>query len=383
MGEFNVLSSAQSFDSLFIRRSELYSQYVISNAYVWGLNTSGPLGLGDTADRSSPVYLGTNSWRTGSVAHGSNDACAFVRQDGTLWAWGINSFAQLGIGNTVSKSSPVQVGSLTNWKQVTLSTYALAIKADGTLWAWGRNSEGQLGIGNTLARSSPVQVGLLANWKQVSASGVNLTAAVKTDGTLWAWGDNTSGSLGLGDTVGRSSPVQVGLLTNWKQVTVTGSSTTSGVVALKTDGTLWAWGDNTSGRLGLGDTAHRSSPVQVGSLADWTQGLAGNNHVLAVKTDGTLWSWGLNSSGQLGLSDVTNRSSPVRVGALTTWAEVGAGINHTLAVKTDGTLWAWGFNGSGQLGLGDTASRSSPVQVGSQGNWRKVIVGGNTSMVIR
>lgn len=297
-----------------------------------------------------------------------------------LWTWGANGQGQLGVSSTLAKSSPVQVGSLTNWKQLTIGTagtHTAAVKTDGTLWAWGSNTSGQLGLGDLTARSSPVQVGLQTNWAKVVAMGGNfdLTAAVKTDGTLWTWGDNPNGQLGLGDTAHRSSPVQVGALTTWSSVSLANSF----ALALKSDGTLWSWGNNTYGQLGLGDAAQRSSPVQVGALTDWKQVANGGlteTFSASVKTDGSLWTWGTNTYGQLGLGDTTSRSSPVRVGALTDWKQVAVGAALALAVKTDGTLWAWGYNLDGRLGLGDTAHRSSPVQVGALTNWKSIHVSG-------
>jgi alpha-tubulin suppressor-like RCC1 family protein len=141
-------------------------------------------------------------------------------------------------------------------------------------------------------------------------------------------------------------------------------------MAIKNDGTLWAWGSNNDGRLGLNNTTSNSSPVQVGSLNNWAHVMPGSGSFsLAIKTDGTLWSWGLNGSGQLGLGDTTNRSSPVQVGSLTDWAYAGVTSAGSFALKTDGTIWAWGTNSSGQLGLGDTTNRSSPVQIGSINTW--------------
>ena len=302
-----------------------------------------------------------------------------------LWSWGVNTEGRLGLGDVTNRSSPVQVGALTDWSSISGGNIlATAIKTDGTLWSWGSASYGKLGQGNTTARSSPVQVGALTTWSVVSVSSHSL--AVKTDGTLWSWGHNSHGQLGLGDVTGRSSPVQVGALTTWSSVVAAVGSS----FAVKTDGTLWSWGRNNSTGLGLGDATNRSSPVQVGALTSWSSkidasgvmGLYGfgpaNVHVLAVKTDGTLWSWGQNSSGELGLGNVTSRSSPVQVGALTTWNVCACGTVTTYgqgfssAIKTDGTLWSWGHNPSGQLGLGDATNRSSPVQVGALTTWISV-----------
>ncbi len=241
------------------------------------------------------------------------------------------------------------------------------------LWSWGGNEHGQLGLGNTVDRSSPLQVGALTNWKQVDAGSrsplfnINASGGVKSDGTLWTWGYNNQGQLGLGNTLRRSSPVQVGSLTNWRQVSSAGDA----MLSVKVDGTLWAWGTNGSGKLGLGNTTTRSSPVQVGTLTNWKQVSINSDITACIKTDGTLWTWGSNGSGQLGQSNTISRSSPVQVGSLTNWKQVSCGQNHMLCVKTDNTLWAWGVNSTGQLGLGDTVDRSSPVQVGTLTNWKQ------------
>lgn len=344
--------------------------------WTWGRNSSGGLGLGDVLARSSPVQVGSAvDW---SVL-GAGDYHSILRKtDGTLWAWGGNANGELGLGTVVSRSSPVQVGALTTWSFCSASNTSLGILSDGTLWAWGPNASGQLGLGNVVARSSPVQVGALTTWKKAYVGG-NRAFAIKTDGTLWAWGANLSGGLGLGDVIGRSSPVQVGALTTWYRITGRSQSST---LAVKTDGTLWGWGANLNGQLGLGDALNRSSPVQIGAATDWkyiscvgAAGSAQGSFSLAIKTGGTLWSWGMNSNGELGLGDVVSRSSPVQVGALTNWARVNGGFKHAIALRSDGTAWVWGANASGQLGLANVADRSSPVQVGAATTWSMVDAG--------
>ena len=139
-----------------------------------------------------------------------------------LYAWGLNNNGQLGQNNVISRSSPVQVGALTNWAQVSAgANFTACVTMAGTLFTWGSNSGGQLGDGTRVTKSSPVQVGALTNWAQVSAGGDH-TACVTTAGTLFAWGYNTHGQLGQGNLINRSSPVQVGVLTNWAQVSVNG-----------------------------------------------------------------------------------------------------------------------------------------------------------------
>lgn len=344
---------------------------VFGQLWVWGKNNSGQLGLGNITYRSSPVQVGAlTDWA--NVASGGNASVA-VKANGTLWSWGANTSGQLGQNNSTDRSSPVQIGALTSWKQVTYGGYfAFATSTSNALWGWG--SVGGYAFNNTITISSPVQVGALTNWSQVS-SGRAFTLAIKTDGTLWSWGRNNYGQLGQNIATGttRSSPVQVGSLTNWSKI----AAGSYHALAIKTDGTLWSWGNNGNGQLGLGDGygANRSSPVQVGSLTNWATIAGGGVHSLAVKTDGTLWTWGQNVSGRLGQNNTTYRSSPVQVGALTNWSAVMGGAEFSVAVKTDGTLWSWGRNNNGQLGLNSVINQSSPVQVGSLTSWLKVARG--------
>jgi len=336
--------------------------------WTFGRNFSGQLGIGTSGagtNKSSPTQVGSlATWS--AIAQGNNWSVA-LKSDKTLWSWGDNSQGQLGLGNTTSYSSPVQVGSLTNWLQISAGYYAVgAIKTNGTLWTWGFGLSGGLGLGDTTSRSSPTQVGSLSNWSYVYMGTLYFGLSIKTDGTLWSWGRNGSGQLGLGNTTYYSSPKQVGALTTWSSINAAGAS----VLALKTDGTLWSWGANASGQLGLGNTTSYSSPKQVGSLTTWnTLGGAAGGSSFAIKANGTLWSWGYNGNGELGLNNTTTYSSPTQVGALTNWSAVGGGTNSIAAIKTDGTLWTWGFNAYGQLGLGNTTGYSSPKQVGALTTW--------------
>jgi alpha-tubulin suppressor-like RCC1 family protein len=203
-------------------------------------------------------------------------------------------------------------------------------------------------------------------------------AATKTDGTLWLWGgaDFTGGPI-LGDntTVSRSSPVQtISGGTNWKSVSATGGV----FAAIKTDGTLWAWGFNNFGNLGTNTTITQSSPVQtISGGTNWRSVSGKNGGFAAIKTDGTLWLWGRGCYGGLGNNSTINQSSPIQtVSGGTNWRSVDRDSAVTGAIKTDGTLWVWGFNGGGRLGINSTIYRSSPVQTISGGtNWRSVSVG--------
>lgn len=333
----------------------------------WGVGSNGSLGLGNTIDYSSPKQVGAlTTWL--KIAGGFYFSSA-IKTDGTLWTWGRNDFGQLGLSVVTYFSSPRQVGSLTNWSEIKMSyQHSVAVKTNGTLWTWGRNQYGQLGLGNTTYYSSPKQVGALTDWLYVAACAYS-TMAIKTDGTLWGWGIGTLYQLGLGNSTNYSSPKQVGTDTNWSKIYGSGNGVNQNYVALKTDGTLWVWGNNGNGQLGLGDTTTRTSPVQVGS-ATWSYLATGGSSMATIKSDGTLWTVGYNNLGQLGLGNQTQYSSQKQVGALTNWSLIAeTGEKAYVAVKTNGTLWSWGNGSYGQLGLGSTSSYSSPVQIGSGTTW--------------
>jgi alpha-tubulin suppressor-like RCC1 family protein len=352
-----------SFNPLAAQTST-YSNYL----YAWGNGGQGQLGLGNTTSYSSPKQVGSLFTWASSIAK-TGTASFAVKIDGTLWSWGSNSNGQLGLGNTTSYSSPKQIGALTNWLSISAGFYfAVAIKTDGTIWSWGQNDLGQLGLGNTTYYSSPKQIGSLTNWSTLTCSTNGVVLSIKTDGTLWAWGNNASfGMLGQGNTISRSSPVQVGALTTWAKVSAPGTS----VSAVTTGGTLFTWGNNNQGQLGLGNVTLYSSPKQVGVLTNWATPRQGNTSAMVIKTDGTLWTWGESDGGRLGLGNLTKYSSPKQVGSLTTWRD-GSMFVSTFAIKTDGTLWSWGSGFLGLLGLGNTTYYSSPKQVGSLTNWVSV-----------
>ena len=346
----------------------------LNELYAWGDNSPrGQLGINDTIDRSSPIQVGTlGNWLK---VTGGDFGSQAVKTDGTLWSWGVGQGGRVGNNNTIDVSSPVQIGALTNWSQISgRSSQRAALTTDGELYVWGTPSYGKLGLNDVAYRSSPTQVGSLSNWAQVSTGSYN-TAAVTTDGKLYVWGRNNRGQIGDNTVVDRSSPVQIGSLTDWSQVSIHGGN----CAAIKTDGTIWTWGFNNSGQIGKNyENISKSSPVQVGALTNWSQVAVSNgNHVIAIKTDGTLWAWGNGDGGALGDNTTTSNSSPVQIGSDTNWSQTEVANQTTAAVKTDGTLWTWGNNGNGRLGTNtdQNVDVSSPVQVGSLTSWSNVAVG--------
>jgi len=367
---------------MFGSRNFLFAKSAVAGAvnklFSWGSNTYGQLGLGNTTSYSSPKQVGALiTWNYPTIVGTTNSSVLCNKTDGTLWSWGNGSNGVLGTGNEISRSSPVQVGALTTWgRPSAIQSYSGAcVKTDGTLWTWGYNSSGQLGLGNTTSYSSPKQVGSLANWSKLTRSSfVASLLCTKTDGTLWAWGANAYGQLGLGDITDRSSPTQVGALTTWSNPAMGRGQS----LCTKTDGTLWTWGRGLLGALGIGNTTNYSSPVQVGALTNWSKPSGGNFSSACVKTDGTLWMWGYNGFGQLGLGNTTTYSSPKQIAGVD-WAYVKAGWNVSVGVKTDGTLFTWGRNDSGQLGLGNTTNYSSPKQIAGT-NWKNPTVSRTTML---
>ena len=351
----------------------------LPSLWTWGDNAYGQLGINDTADRSTPVttFAGGNNWK--QIA-GAKFYSAAIKTDGTLWNWGRNLNGQLGTNDTADRTTPVTTfAGGTNWKSVAGGGYhTAAIKTDGTLWTWGRNSSGQLGINATTIRSTPVTTFLgESSWKSVACGG-SYTVAIKTDGTLWTWGRNNLGQLGINASGNRTTPVTTFAGgTNWKSV----AGGYNHIAAIKTDGTLWVWGYNSNGQLGInvaGTTENRTTPVTTFLGGNnWKSVGCGEDCTVAIKTDGTLWIWGYNAYGQLGINNTDGRSTPVTTfSGGTNWKSVAGGYGHTAAIKTDGTLWTWGFNNNGQLGINDTSTRTTPVTTFAGGNNWKSVAGG-------
>ncbi len=326
----------------------------------WGGNAYGNLGDSTTDDRQLPGQVGTdNDWA--AAAPGSTHTLA-LKKDGGLWSWGENVYGELGTGNQVQRYVPGRLGS-DLYRSITAGSMAsFAIRSDGTLWSWGLDVYNRLGVGNSFSGTEPVspamyvlsprQVGSGTGWKQVSASGIQ-TAAVKEDGSLWAWGVLPY----LGSQM-PGVPTRVGTDNDWDFVATNGYHT----AALKKDGSLWAWGYNNAGQLGDGTYEMRTSPVRIGTDL-WRSVAVRFDLTIAVRQDGTLWGWG-GVGAKAPDAAAGGSNAPVRIGSSTQWASVSSNPEgyHWAALQADGSLYTWGDNGSGQLG-NEGAWTAEPVWI--------------------
>ena len=331
-----------------------------------GNNEQGQLGQNNTVKYSSPVQIpglwsNFDKGQSNTTDAGGQSVLA-IKNGGTLWSWGYNPNGQLGVNNTTTYSSPVQVPG-TTWSKIGgVSTIGAATKTDGTLWVWGTNAQGQLGQNDRTQRSSPVQIPG-STWSSITVD-MNSSMALRTDGTLWSWGYNSVGQSAQNDRAHISSPTQIPG-TTWSRVAC-GYNTT---LAIKTDGTLWGWGSGNNGILAQNNETQYSSPVQVPGTT-WSKACISERNGAGIKTDGTLWTWGRDDYGELGVNTAeAHRSSPIQVPG-TTWVEIAHNARQMVAIKTDGTVWVWGDNDDGQLAQNDRspARYSSPTQIPGQSN---------------
>jgi hypothetical protein len=289
-----------------------------------------------------------------------------LRSDGTVWAWGYNGSGQLGDGTDQWRTTPVPVVELTDVVAIAAGgAHSLALRADGTVWAWGANWQGGLGLGNDnmwwQPQLRPMKVESLADVVAISAGELH-SLALRSDGTVWAWGDNWHRQLGNGTAHSQSfSPVRVPGLSDVKHIDAGRDFN----MVLRADGSVWAWGDNWSGQLGDGTMTGRSTPIQVPGLPEVAAVASGQGHVLALMQDGTVWTWGGNHFGELGDGTRTRRLSPAPVPELEKVVAISAGHFHSQAVRKDGTVWGWGYNASGSVGDGTLQSepRLTPTRV--------------------
>ena len=343
-----------------------YHSLILKNdGTLWGCgnNNYGELGLGDTINRNTFTEITTNTNNIKSVCCGS--AHTFIlKNDGTLWGCGNNEYGQLGLGDSNNRTTFTEITNNTDdIKSVYCgANYTFILKNDDTLWGCGYNGYGNLGLGDTTNRYTFTQVTTNADdVKSVYCNGSH-TFILKNDGTLWGCGQNNYGQLGLGDTNHRYTFVQVTTNTDNIKEIYCGENYT---FILKNDGTLWSTGYNGFGELGLGDTTNRYTFTQVTTNADDVKQIyCGWYHTFILKNDGTLWSCGHNGEGQLGLGDTNNRTTFTKITInADDIKEIYCGDSHSFILENDGTLWSAGYNGEGQLGLGDDTNRTTFTQI--------------------
>ena len=338
--------------------SAFISMALKSDGTVWAWGV-GTLGDGVKRKRHNPVQVKDLSEVTAIAIRQA------LRADGTVWTWGDNRYGDCGDGTNSFRLSPVQVKGLNG---VIAISAGLAVREDGTVWAWGLNDYGQNGDGTTKNRRLPVQVQNLDKITTVARGGRKYSLALREDGTVWAWGNNENGNLGDGTYENRSTPEQVQGLDGVAAIAAYHNS-----FALRKDGTVWAWGNNIFGQLGDGTTTHRSTPVQVQGIDRVVAISAGSSHSLALRNDGTVWAWGLNAYGQLGNGTATEYNTlekryppnpvPMQVENLSNVVAISAGTQHSLALRHDGAVLAWGLNNRGELGDGTLINKHIPVRV--------------------
>jgi alpha-tubulin suppressor-like RCC1 family protein len=293
---------------------------------------------------------------------GQFHACA-IDSSHVITCWGQADSGQLGAAGA-NNGQTVHVADA-DWAMVSAGGYhTCATKLDNSLWCWGHNSSGQLGLGLSApadGSATPVKVTDEQQWAVVSV-GAGHSCATKSDGTLWCWGSNSNGQIGVGTTVTAFSPVQV---VGAGFTAVSGGA--SHTCATHADGSLACWGLNDSGQLGDGTTEQRSVPTPVPGT-DWMVVGAGSSHTCAIKSDGSLWCWGDNTNGQLGDgTSTTNHTQPTRIAnPAGPWATISLGNGHTCAALGTGSLYCWGDNSKGQLGDGTTTSHNKPILIGAQ-----------------
>jgi alpha-tubulin suppressor-like RCC1 family protein len=355
----------------------------------WGSGVDGQLGDGTFASRNAPAAVQGLTGDVVAVAGGWAHSVA-LKADGTVWAWGLNSNSQLGIGDTsiVRAGTPVQVADLSDVVSIAVgSQHAIALKADGTVWVWGYNGAGQLGTGTHVNESRPRMLNLPA--VAAIAAGGSHSVALLIDRSVMTWGDNTFGQLGVG--VDRaalpSSPTPMTIDPSYLPQQITAVAAGGDHTLALNSTQVMAWGYNQQGQVGDGSFTNRLRPVLVPALANETSVAiaAGGTHSLALLTDGTVRTWGANSWGQLGNNSFAHSSSPVST-PLTNVVAIAGGLYHSAAVLSDGTLWSWGRDTEGELGDGPTVGGSlvptlttTKVIGGGAGVWAGFAIGSITT----
>jgi alpha-tubulin suppressor-like RCC1 family protein len=328
------------------------------SASCWGDNEDDNLGIGNDLQQTAPRAVDSTA-QFALVALGDNHACAIRAPDASVVCWGDNTYGQIGNGGgmpSYASPQPVALPGPARWVTAGYE-HACAVLDDGSLWCWGDNREGQLGLNDAYGSpnaSKPVRVGNAVDWITVSG-GEGHTCAVRAPGTMWCWGRNTNYELGLGTTNPDQlrAPTQVGMLTDWTFVELGQDD----ACALRADGTLWGWGDGTPGQLAA-PPGKFPSPTQIGTDKTWTTVSTDTFSSCGIESGGALFCWGRNIEGQLGVGDTTDRTMPTATGNGSLFGSVSVGRFFTCAESLSLQVLCTGADDHGQLGVGDTMRRN-------------------------
>ncbi|HVY32073.1 MAG TPA: hypothetical protein VHB79_36305 [Polyangiaceae bacterium] len=340
--------------------------------WCWGDNQLGQLGTGDTNGTLSAKHIGAAAWL--AVDMSQQFSCG-IQADHTLWCWGTNGAGRSGQpANVVNETSPTQVGTDKDWLELSVGEdHGCARKQDNSIWCWGSDSQGALGINLGTGNIPPTQVGNLKTWTKVTAGDAN-SCGLRSDHSLWCWGYNGSGQMAQP----AANPIRVmlpapitGPAGGWQDVSIYDHTCGVGV-----DGTLWCWGLNDKGQLGIGNGTTTEVVTQVGTDTDWVRVSSGLNQTCALKSNGSIWCWGGASYGNLGGGSDIYDLFPRRVGFIPgftaprsdgfvayDWVQVDVGYDATCALRSNGSAWCWGNGFNGVLGSGDSYDHDLPVLV--------------------